>query len=87
VHIGARVSAVPGPNDVLLSSTLRDLVIGSELEFEDLGVHQLKGAVAVVYRRFFIAVGFGAADTLAGCVEEALVRVPFHVFRNTLIAG
>jgi class 3 adenylate cyclase len=33
VHIGARVSALAGPNDVLLSSTLRDLVIGSGLEF------------------------------------------------------
>ena len=29
VHIGARVSALAGPNDVLVSSTLRDLVIGS----------------------------------------------------------
>ena len=35
VHIGARVSALAGPNDVLVSSTLRDLVIGSGLEFED----------------------------------------------------
>jgi class 3 adenylate cyclase len=43
VHIGARVSAVAGPNDVLVSSTLRDLVIGSGLEFEGRGAHQLKG--------------------------------------------
>jgi class 3 adenylate cyclase len=43
VHIGARVSALAGPNDVLVSSTLRDLVIGSGLEFEDRGAHQLKG--------------------------------------------
>jgi class 3 adenylate cyclase/pimeloyl-ACP methyl ester carboxylesterase len=43
VHIGARVSALAGPNDVLVSSTLRDLVIGSGLEFEDRGTHQLKG--------------------------------------------
>ena len=43
VHIGARVSALAGPNDVLVSSTLRDLVIGSGLEFEDRGVHELKG--------------------------------------------
>src|SRR6185312_15505570 len=39
VHIGARVSALAGPNDVLVSSTLRDLVIGSGLEFEDRGAH------------------------------------------------
>ena len=32
-----------GPNEVLVSSTLRDLVIGSGLEFEELGSHQLKG--------------------------------------------
>jgi class 3 adenylate cyclase len=43
VHIGARVSALAGPNDVLVSSTLRDLVIGSGLQFEDRGAHTLKG--------------------------------------------
>jgi class 3 adenylate cyclase len=43
VHIGARVSALAGASDVLVSSTLRDLVIGSGLEFEDRGAHQLKG--------------------------------------------
>jgi len=43
VHIGARVSALAGPNDVLVSSTLRDLVIGSGIEFEDRGAHELKG--------------------------------------------
>jgi class 3 adenylate cyclase/pimeloyl-ACP methyl ester carboxylesterase len=43
VHIGARVSALAGRNEVLVSSTLRDLVIGSGLEFEDRDTHQLKG--------------------------------------------
>jgi class 3 adenylate cyclase/pimeloyl-ACP methyl ester carboxylesterase len=43
VHIGARVSALAGPNDVLVSSTLHDLVIGSGLEFDDRGTHKLKG--------------------------------------------
>jgi class 3 adenylate cyclase/pimeloyl-ACP methyl ester carboxylesterase len=43
VHIGARVSAKAGPSEVLVSSTLRDLVIGSGLEFEDRGAHELKG--------------------------------------------
>ncbi|MEA3099779.1 adenylate/guanylate cyclase domain-containing protein, partial [Caballeronia mineralivorans] len=43
VHIGARVSALAGPNDVLVSSTLRDLVIGSGIEFEDRGAQELKG--------------------------------------------
>jgi class 3 adenylate cyclase len=45
VHIGARVSAMAGANDVLVSSTLRDLVIGSGLEFEDRGVHESRRAV------------------------------------------
>ncbi|HKV22140.1 MAG TPA: adenylate/guanylate cyclase domain-containing protein [Mycobacterium sp.] len=43
VHIGARVSALAGPGEVVVSSTLRDLVIGSGLEFEPRGTHQLKG--------------------------------------------
>ena len=43
VHIGARVSALAGANEVLVSSTLRDLVIGSGLEFEEHGAHELKG--------------------------------------------
>jgi class 3 adenylate cyclase len=43
VHIGARVSALAGPNEVLVSSTLSDLVIGSGLEFEERGIHALKG--------------------------------------------
>ena len=37
------MSALAGPNDVLVASTLRDLVIGSGLEFEDRGAHELKG--------------------------------------------
>jgi class 3 adenylate cyclase/pimeloyl-ACP methyl ester carboxylesterase len=43
VHIGARVSALAGSSEVLVSSTLRDLVIGSGLQFEDRGAHVLKG--------------------------------------------
>jgi class 3 adenylate cyclase len=43
VHIGARVSALAGANEVYVSSTLKDLVIGSGLEFDDRGTHQLKG--------------------------------------------
>jgi Lipocalin-like domain len=43
VHIGARVSALAGRNDVLVSTTLRDVVIGSGLEFEERGSHELKG--------------------------------------------
>jgi len=48
------VSALAGPNDVLVSSTLRDLVIGSGLEFEDRGGHELKG-VPGEWRLFAVA--------------------------------
>ncbi|AKK30061.1 adenylate/guanylate cyclase domain-containing protein [Mycobacterium sp. EPa45] len=54
VHIGARVSALAGPNEVLVSSTLRDLVIGSGLEFDDRGSHRLKG-VPGDWRLFAVA--------------------------------
>jgi class 3 adenylate cyclase len=43
VHIGARVSALAGDGEVLLSRTVRDLVVGSGLEFRPRGVHELKG--------------------------------------------
>lgn len=43
VHIGARVSALAGPGDVFVSSTVRDLVAGSGIAFEDRGCHSLKG--------------------------------------------
>ena len=43
VHIGARVSALAGPGEVLVSGTVRDLVVGSGLRFDDRGEHQLKG--------------------------------------------
>jgi class 3 adenylate cyclase len=43
VHIGARVAAAAGPSEVLVSRTVKDAVIGSSIDFEDRGVHQLKG--------------------------------------------
>jgi class 3 adenylate cyclase/DNA-binding beta-propeller fold protein YncE len=43
VHIAARVMAAAGAGEVLVSSTVRDLVSGSGLAFEDRGVHELKG--------------------------------------------
>jgi class 3 adenylate cyclase len=43
VHIGARVAASASPGEVLVSSTVKDLVAGSGLRFADRGVHTLKG--------------------------------------------
>jgi class 3 adenylate cyclase len=43
VHIGARVAALAGPSEVIVSSTVKDLVAGSGLRFADRGQHPLKG--------------------------------------------
>jgi class 3 adenylate cyclase len=43
VHIGARVGALAKPSEVLVSSTVKDLVAGSGLSFSDRGEHELKG--------------------------------------------
>jgi class 3 adenylate cyclase len=43
VHIGARVVGTAGPGEVLVSSTVRDLVAGSGIEFDERGEHALKG--------------------------------------------
>ena len=46
VHIGARVAALAGPSEVLVSSTVRDIVTGSRRTFADRGEHELKGVPA-----------------------------------------
>lgn len=43
VHIAARVTAIAAPREILVSSTVKDLVAGSGVEFSDRGVHDLKG--------------------------------------------
>lgn len=43
VHIGARVATLAAPGEVLVTSTVRDLVAGSGLRFQRRGTHQLKG--------------------------------------------
>jgi class 3 adenylate cyclase len=43
VHIGARVAAIAAAGEVLVSSTVKDLVIGSTFRFTDRGLHALKG--------------------------------------------
>ena len=80
VHIGARVSALAGPNDVLVSSTLRDLVIGSGLEFEDRGAHQLKGVPGEWH---LFAVASYVASVKARCVQ----RLRTCVCRSSLRSG
>jgi class 3 adenylate cyclase len=43
VHIGARVAALAGPVEVLVSSTVREIVTGSRRTFTERGEHDLKG--------------------------------------------
>ena len=43
VHIGARVAALAGPSEVLVSSTVRDIVTGSRHRFADRGEHAAQG--------------------------------------------
>lgn len=47
VHIGARIASLAGPGEVFVSRTVRDLVVGSELAFEERGDHTLKGVPGV----------------------------------------
>jgi class 3 adenylate cyclase len=43
VHVGARVAGLAGAAEVLVSQTVKDLVVGSGLAFQDAGEHELKG--------------------------------------------
>jgi class 3 adenylate cyclase len=54
VHIGARVAALAGPSEVLVSRTVKDLVAGSGLAFVDRGMHPLKG-VAEEWQLYAVA--------------------------------
>jgi len=53
VHVGARVAAAAAPGEILLSSTVKDLVSGSGLQFLDRGSHTLKG-IAGRWRLFSV---------------------------------
>jgi class 3 adenylate cyclase len=54
VNIGARIGAKAGASEVLVSQTVKDLVAGSGLAFEDHGLHELKG-VPDEWRLFAVA--------------------------------
>jgi pimeloyl-ACP methyl ester carboxylesterase/class 3 adenylate cyclase len=43
IHIGARVGAFAGPGEIVVSSTVKELVVGSDMQFSDRGEHELKG--------------------------------------------
>jgi class 3 adenylate cyclase len=54
VHIGARIAGKAGVNEILVSSTVKDLVAGSSIRFDDCGAHVLKG-VPGEWRLFAVA--------------------------------
>jgi class 3 adenylate cyclase len=54
VHTGARVAAAAQPREILVSGTVRDLVAGSGIRFDDRGSHVLKG-VPGNWRLFAVA--------------------------------
>jgi class 3 adenylate cyclase len=43
VHIAARILGAADPGELLVSNTVKDLVVGSEIEFDDRGEHELRG--------------------------------------------
>ena len=58
VHIGARIADLAEPSQVLVSGTVRDLVVGSNIEFHFHGVQSLKG-VPGEWRLFTVGNGHG----------------------------
>ena len=57
VLLGARISALAEANDVLVSSTVKDLVAGSGIEFADRGIHELKGVPVKCHVHLVTAAG------------------------------
>jgi class 3 adenylate cyclase len=64
VHIGARVCGLAAPGEVLVSSTVKDLVVGSGISFSDRGEHELKGVPDAW--RLWAADGAGPRRSAAG---------------------
>ena len=54
VHVAARIEPLAAPGEVLVSTTVKDLVAGSGIEFVDKGDHQLKG-IPTTWRLFAVA--------------------------------
>jgi class 3 adenylate cyclase len=80
VHIGARIGALASPGEVLVSGTVRDLLLGSSIEFSDRGVQALKG-VPGDWRLFAVAGTASPApltdtrDDAASVTDRALLGV------------
>jgi class 3 adenylate cyclase len=75
VHIGARLLAMAAPREVLVSSTVRDLVAGSGHEFEDRGTHQLKGVPGEWHVWALVMPRFEEGVALVGVDDDELRAV------------
>jgi class 3 adenylate cyclase/streptogramin lyase len=88
VHTGARVLSASGPADVLATSTVKDLVAGAGIEFEDRGVHQLKG-ITGEWRLYGVVGVDGPPPPLeadaAAALREQIVAAPVLRRRRTPI--
>jgi class 3 adenylate cyclase len=69
VHIGSRVASQAQPSEVLVSGTVKDLVVGSGLAFEDAGEHELKG-VPGTWRLYRVAGREAAQPPISGAIDH-----------------
>jgi class 3 adenylate cyclase len=83
IHIGARVAARAAPREVLVSSTVKDLVVGSAMKFADRGEHDLKG-VPGSWRLYALASGDSDAEPIeaAGSHMTAADRATVRLARR-----
>jgi class 3 adenylate cyclase/pimeloyl-ACP methyl ester carboxylesterase len=89
VHIGARIAAAAGPREVLVSSTVRDLVAGSGIEFADAGERELKGVPGAwrLYRAVEVpAENAGAREPLPAGIAP-LVHEPPPLSQRAMISA
>src|SRR3954454_6342616 len=88
VHVCARVMALAGPAEVLVTSTVRDLVSGSGATFEERGTHELKGVEGA--RQLYSLTAFKPRLPQPLTPEESAARlehlVPSRISRRTRVA-
>jgi class 3 adenylate cyclase len=87
VHTGARVAALASPGEVLVSSTVRDVVAGSGIRFEDRGFHELRGIPGE--SRLFAALGTdgSACSTRPGRMRRRAAGVSRSASRRVTMPG
>jgi class 3 adenylate cyclase/streptogramin lyase len=74
VHIGARVMSLAGPAEILVTSTVKELVVGSRVRFEDFSIHELKG-VPGTWQLFAVTEVDGSPTPMPLAAWEASARI------------